>query len=116
MVVHASRLQASLNVRIETPVEPIAPAMEKILAGSLRKAPSAEAMLLAWPLACGSAVAARTSALEFSRGVLRVEVPDSAWRAELQHLAPRYVAALNKFVKGINRVEFVVRNKAARSA
>jgi hypothetical protein len=87
--------------------------MEKIVAGSIRKAPSAEAVLLAWPMACGSTVAKRTRALEFSRGVLRVEVPDSAWRAELQHLAPRYLYALNRYAKGVTRVEFVVRSKAA---
>ena len=97
-------------------MEPIAPAMEKILVGSLRKAPSAEAVLLAWPLACGSVVAGRTRALEFSRGVLRVEVPDSAWRSELQHLAPRYVAVLNRYTKGVGRVEFVVRPKVSQTA
>ena len=90
--------------------------MEKIVAGSLCKVPRTEAVLLAWPVACGSAVASRTQALEFSRGVLRVEVPDSAWRAELQHLAPRYVAALNRYTKGVNRVEFVVRGQVAQSA
>jgi hypothetical protein len=94
-------------------VEPIASTMEKIVAASLRKVPGDEAVLLAWPVACGSAVAARTKALEFSCGVLRVEVPDSAWRAELQELAPRYVAALNRYAKGVSRVEFVVRRKAA---
>ena len=83
---------------------------------SLRKTPASELPLLAWPMACGSAVAARTRAIEFSRGVLRVEVPDSAWRAELQHLAPRYVYALNRYAKGVDRVEFVVRRKVAQSA
>ena len=97
-------------------MEPIATAIEKIVAGSLRKAPGAEAVLLAWPVACGSAVAARTQALEFSRGVLRVEVPDSAWRVELEHLTPRYVAALNRYARGVSGVEFVVRRKAAPSA
>ena len=86
--------------------------MEKLVAGSLRKAPRSEVPLLAWPMACGSAVAARTRALEFSRGVLKVEVADSAWRAELQHLAPKYVAILNKYATGVSRVEFVVRGKA----
>lgn len=97
-------------------MEPIASTMEKIVAGSLRKVPSADAVLLAWPMACGSAVAGRTKALEFSDGVLKVEVPDAAWRAELQNLAPRYVAALNRYAKGVSRVEFVVRRKVAQSA
>ena len=90
--------------------------MEKIVTERLRKMPASESPLLAWPMACGSAVAARTRAIEFARGVLRVEVPDSAWRAELQHLAPRYVYALNRYAKGVDRVEFVVRRKVAQSA
>src|SRR5579864_7632179 len=61
-------------------VERIAPALEKIVSGSLRRAPAGQAPILAWPLACGSAVAARTSALSFDNGILRVEVPDAGWR------------------------------------
>jgi Dna[CI] antecedent DciA-like protein len=90
--------------------------MEKIVRDSLRKSPASESPLLAWPLACGSAVAERTRAIEFSRGVLRVEVPDAAWRGELQHLAPRYVYALNRYAKGVTRVEFVVKRKVAQTA
>ncbi len=97
-------------------MESIAPGVERILAGSLRKAPASKAPLLAWPVVCGSAVAARTRALEFSRGVLRVEVPDAAWRAELRHLAPRYVAVANKYVAGVNRIEFVVCSKALQDS
>jgi Dna[CI] antecedent, DciA len=88
-------------------VEPIAPALEKVVAGSLRRAQGSA--LLAWPLACGSTVAARTRAFELARGVLWVEVPDSGWRAELRHLAPRYLAVLNRYVPGaVERIEFVV--------
>lgn len=97
-------------------MESIAPGVEKLLVGSLRKAPAAQAPVLAWPVVCGSAVAARTRALEFSRGVLKVEVPDSAWRAELQHLAPRYVAIANKYAAGVNRIEFVVRSKGTSNS
>jgi len=96
-------------------VESIASGVEKLLVGSLRKAPASEAPLLAWPVVCGSAVAARTRALEFSRGVLKVEVPDSAWRAELQHLAPRYVAIANRYAAGVSRIEFVIRSKEMQS-
>ena len=96
-------------------MESIAPGVERLLVGSLRKAPAAQAPLLAWPVVCGSAVAARTRALEFSRGVLKVEVPDSAWRAELQHLAPRYVAIANKYAAGVNRIEFVIRSKGTQN-
>ena len=83
--------------------------LEKIVSGSLRHVPAAEAPLLAWPLVCGSAVAGRTRALEFARGVLRVEVPDAGWKREMQSLAPRYLATLNRYAgQKAERIEFVI--------
>jgi hypothetical protein len=71
--------------------------------------PQAEAPLLAWPLVCGSVVAARTQALEFSDSVLRVEVPDAGWKREMQSLAPRYLATLNRYAgQKVERIEFVI--------
>lgn len=90
-------------------MEPLAPSVEKIVAGSLKKAPASEAPLLAWPVTCGAVVAKRTRALEFTRGVLRVEVPDSAWRTELQRLAPKYLAVMSRYVSGVSRIEFLSR-------
>ena len=55
---------------------------------------------MAWPVVCGSAVAERTHALTFVDGVLRVAVPDTGWKLELQGLAPRYLAAINKYTLG----------------
>lgn len=90
-------------------LQPLAAGLEKVVTRSLRKAPLVEGPLLAWPVACGSAVAARTRALEFVGGVLRVEVPDAGWRRELQSLAPRYLAALNRYLGDcVMRIEFVV--------
>lgn len=84
--------------------------LENIVAKALRRAPSAESAMLAWPVACGSAVADRTQALSFSDGVLRVEVADAGWRRELANLAPRYVAVLNKYsATAVKRIEFVVK-------
>jgi hypothetical protein len=83
--------------------------LEKIVAQSLRLAASAEAPLMAWPLVCGSAVADRTRALSFADGVLFVEVAGQRWKAELQSLAPRYVAAINRFTtEKVHRIEFVI--------
>lgn len=66
--------------------------------------------MLAWPVACGSAVADRTRALSFSDGILRVEVADTGWRRELANLAPRYVALINKYAAtSVKRIEFVVK-------
>ena len=88
-------------------MEPIAPTLEKVVAKSLRGA--ADGPLLAWPLACGSAVAERTRALTFRNGVLWIEVPDAGWRAELKHLAPRYLVAINRYsASSVDRIEFAL--------
>jgi hypothetical protein len=48
-----------------------------------------------------------------------VEVPDWGWRAELQALAPQYLAVINRYVaESVKRIEFVVPDKGegARAA
>ncbi len=83
--------------------------LEKLVAQSLRQAPPAQAPLMAWPVVCGSAVAERTRALGFIDGVLVVAVTDAGWKAELQVLAPRYLASINRYtVEPVRRIEFVV--------
>jgi hypothetical protein len=84
--------------------------LEKVVADALHRAPAAESPILAWPVACGSAVAERTRALSFSEGILRVEVADAGWQRELATLAPRYVAAINRYSStSVRRIEFVVK-------
>ena len=62
----------------------------------------------------GRAVAVRTKAVDFAEGILRVEVPDAGWRAELQALAPQYLAVINRYVaESVKRIEFVIADKAA---
>jgi aspartyl-tRNA(Asn)/glutamyl-tRNA(Gln) amidotransferase subunit C len=93
----------------EWKVEMAGPELERIVAQSLRQAPPMQAPLMAWPVVCGSAVAERTHALSFSDGVLRVAVPNSGWKAELQGLAPRYLSVINKYtLQPIRRIEFVI--------
>lgn len=93
-------------------MEPASAGLEKIVIGSLRHVPQGEAPVLAWPLVCGSVVAERTRALEFADAVLRVEVPDTGWKHEMQGLAPRYVAALNRYAsQKVERIEFVIRQR-----
>ena len=83
--------------------------LEKIVAGALRRAPAGEGPVLAWPLVCGGAVAGRTRALDFAQGILRVEVSDKNWRAELQALARQYVAVANRYTsEKVERIEFVI--------
>ncbi len=83
--------------------------LEKIVARSLRQLPPAQAPLMAWPVVCGSSVAERTRALSFADGVLRVAVADMGWKSELQSLAPRYLASMNRYtVEAVRRIDFVV--------
>jgi len=100
-------------------LEPVSTGLEKLLTQSLKLAPPAEAPVLAWPVVCGSAVAERTRALGFQDGTLCVEVSDAGWRSELKSLAPRYLAAINRYTtEAVYRIEFVVAspqsNEAAR--
>jgi hypothetical protein len=90
-------------------MQPAGAELGNVVARSLRKSPAGQGPLLAWPLACGSSVAERTHALDFADGILRVEVTDAGWRKELQALAPRYVAAINRYVaENVMRIEFVI--------
>jgi len=85
-------------------------ALESIVAEALHRAPRDQSPLLSWPVACGSAVAERTRAISFSNGILQVEVADAGWRRELVHLAPRYLAVINKYsATSVKRIEFVVK-------
>src|SRR5436305_10402321 len=104
------RVQARM-LKSKAPVEPIATTLEKIVTRGVRRSPNSP--LLAWPLACGSAVAGRTQAISFAYGVLRIEVPDAGWRAELKELAPRYLATINRYAAhAVNRIEFILQDEA----
>jgi hypothetical protein len=93
-------------------MEQVGAGLEKIVAGSLRRSPAGEGPPLAWSIACGPAVSARTKAINFVDGVLRVEVPDHGWRTELQALAPQYLAVINRYVaESVRRIEFVIADK-----
>jgi hypothetical protein len=90
--------------------------LPKVIADALRRVPPGEAPVSAWPFVCGSGVAHRTRAMDFQNCVLRVEVPDRAWRSQLMELAPRYVAALNSLVtEKVERIQFVLPGEAARA-
>lgn len=83
--------------------------LQKIIVDALRNA--TDAPVMAWPLVCGAAVASKTRAMELNDRILRVEVADAAWRAQLMELAPRYLAALNEVAPGkVARIEFVVKS------
>ncbi len=84
--------------------------VRKIFADVLRRE-GAGAPLLAWPLACGTRTAARTTALTFADGVLTVGVPDKVWKQQLQTLSAEYLVALNQLgSERVSSIEFVILN------
>ncbi len=86
--------------------------LQKIVGDALRRAPLEDAVVLAWPLVCGTAVAAKTQALDFKAGVLHVRVPDLAWRAQLTAFAPQYISALNELAgQPVRRIVFVLQDE-----
>jgi hypothetical protein len=89
-------------------MEPARAGFHKIVVDILRRAPVEDAALIAWRLICGNTVDARTTALDFKNGVLRVKVPDSTWRANLEEFTPQYLESLNRMLTDkFERIVFV---------
>jgi len=86
--------------------------LQKLFAEALKNATPDQAPLLAWPLVCGPGVANRTRPMDFQGGVLRVEVPDKEWKAQLEALVPDYLRAFATLVekKKVEKIEFIVPN------
>lgn len=99
-------------VHVEHGLEPARIGYHKIVADILRRAPAEDAARIAWQLVAGSQVAQRSSALSLEEGVLRVRVPDAAWRSQLADFAPQYLARLGSMLGAkVQRIEFVLPEK-----
>jgi len=96
-------------------MEPARATLQKLLASVLNRFPAEQVPLEAWPFVCGKQVSRRTQAVSFADGVLRVEVPDAAWRAQLEGLSGAYLAGLNQYsATTVERIEFVVAGAPAQ--
>lgn len=82
-------------------MEAVRTGLRNIMSELLRTRPAEEAVLLAWPLVCGKEVAARTTAVAFSAGVVTVDVPDQTWRGQLASFVPRYLAEYESLLNGV---------------
>jgi predicted nucleic acid-binding Zn ribbon protein len=90
-------------------MQPPRAGLEKIVLDALERTPAHETPVLAWPFACGPAVAQKTRALSFDNGVLTIEVADSGWRAQLTDMAPQFLARINQFTASrVTRLHFVI--------
>jgi len=84
--------------------------LHKIAADILSRLPLNEAVIAAWPLACGASVARRTKALDLNAGKLRVQVPDAGWRGQLSDFSAQYASTLNAIVRNraVEKIEYVL--------
>ena len=91
--------------------------LQSLAARVLKDAPKEEAVLLAWPLACGSRVAERTRAVDFQDGVLRVQVPDRGWQSQLEAFSLQYRHKISELLGvTVHRIAYEVpyRSRGAR--
>ncbi|MDR3765241.1 MAG: DUF721 domain-containing protein [Acidobacteriota bacterium] len=79
--------------------------LQQIMNRAIEKVPDAERPAVAWSFAAGDKVAARTRVLDCRDNVLRVQVPDATWRAQLMAMTPQIMTQLRQFVP-IVRIEF----------
>ena len=90
-------------------MEHVRHSLQRVLVDAVRRAPAEDMPLLAWPLACGSAVAEKTRALRYADGELVIQVPDAAWRTQLLSLAAEYLRQLGEITLGrVERLRFVL--------
>jgi predicted nucleic acid-binding Zn ribbon protein len=90
-------------------MQPPRAGLEKIVLDALQRTPPHETPVLAWPFACGPAVAQKTRALTFDKGVLTIEAADAGWRAQLTDMAPEFLARINQFTGAqVMRLHFIV--------
>jgi predicted nucleic acid-binding Zn ribbon protein len=90
-------------------MEPARRGLQKIALELIRTSPEQERPMIAWPLACGIAVAEKTRAIGFNDGILTIEVPDAMWRTELRGMSSKYLAALRQVLgNSVQRIEFVL--------
>jgi len=92
--------------------------LHKIAADILSRLPLDEAVIAAWPLACGASVAKRTKALDLNAGKLRVLVPDAGWRGQLSDFSAQYASTLNAIVRSraVEKIEYVLKAEPTSAA
>jgi hypothetical protein len=70
--------------------------LQSLAARVLKNTAPEEAVLLAWPLVCGSSVAERATAIRFENGTLSVCVPDRGWQSQLYDFSAQYSEKLSR--------------------
>ena len=80
---------------------------------SLRTMSEEDRLAVAWPIACGKAMAERGDVLGFADGVLRMQVADRLWLQQMMSMRSQLAAELSRIAKVyVREIHFeVTRNK-----
>jgi len=83
--------------------------LHAIAARVLKDTDPADAVVLAWPLVCGAAVAERVRAVAFENETLRVAVPDKGWQSQLEAFNPQYLHRLSNLAGvAVKRISYEI--------
>jgi len=83
--------------------------LHAIAARVLKDTDPADAVVLAWPLVCGAAVADRARAVAFENETLRVAVPDKGWQSQLEAFNPQYLHRLSNLAGvAVKRISYEI--------
>lgn len=83
--------------------------LQSLAAHILKNSDPAEAVVLAWPLVCGTAVAERVRAIAFENETLRVAVPDKGWQAQLEAFSAQYLHRLSRLAGApVKRIRYEI--------
>jgi len=88
-------------------MEQVGSTLQRIMAQTLQRLPAEQLPQAAWDFAAGRAVAEKTRVLAFEQGILRVEVPDATWRAQLEGMLPQLLPRLGQVMR-VAGIEFTL--------
>jgi hypothetical protein len=77
---------------------------------SLRTMNSEDRLAVAWPVACGKAMAERGVLLDYAEGVLRMQVTDRIWLNQMISMRAQLAAELSRIAKvEVREIHFEVK-------
>jgi hypothetical protein len=93
-------------------MQPLRQALRQTLRRSLRDMGEEDRLALAWPVACGSALAGRAEVVRYDEGILTLAVASREWLSEFEQLAALLTSDLRR-VSGVQlaAIHFELRQK-----
>jgi hypothetical protein len=85
------------------------------LGRSLRTIGEQDRLAVAWPVACGKAMADRGTVAEYADGVILIEVVDGAWLRQMMSMQRQLASEMGRIAGvPVRRIHFKVKNQNIR--